>query len=223
MVNEATLKELQDICSTNNVQLVAVSKTKPVEAIQAAYGLGQRTFGENRAQELAEKQPALPDDIQWHMIGHLQRNKVKFITPFVHLIHSIDSKRLLKQVNKDARKHGRVIGCLLQVHIAREESKFGFDEAELIALLDSGLLDGLKNVRVCGLMGMATFTDDMDRVRAEFRGLNDLFLKVKGDYFANDTAFKELSMGMSGDYKVAMEEGSTMVRVGSLIFGEREG
>jgi len=212
------IKELKE----KNVQLVAVSKTKPVEDIQQLYNLGQRDFGENYVQELVDKQPRLPQDIRWHFIGHLQSNKVKFIIPFVYLIHGVDSLKLLKEINKQAAKHQREVDCLLQVHIAEEETKFGFDEQELQELVNTNLkeLHELKNVRVCGLMGMASFSDDENKVRAEYKNLKKLFDKFS-QLLTTNHKLQTLSMGMSGDYKIAIEEGSTMVRVGSLIFGER--
>jgi pyridoxal phosphate enzyme (YggS family) len=201
-----------------NVMLVAVSKTKPFEAIKELYDLGHRDFGENYVQELEEKQKQLPGDIRWHFIGHLQSNKVKYIVPFVYLIHGIDSFKLLKEVDKQAKKTNRTIDVLLQVHIAREETKFGLDENELHELLMNSV--GFKNIRVRGLMGMASFTDDKDKVRNEFKYLKSLFDKCARLQASNFT-FQTLSMGMSGDYRLAIEEGSTMVRIGSLIFGER--
>lgn len=186
-----------------------------------AYHAGQRMFGENKVQELVAKYEAMPPDIQWHLVGHLQTNKVKYIASFVKLIQSVDSLKLLTVIDKEAQKHNRVIDCLLQVHIATEETKFGLSVDELDELLASAEYRGLKNVRVVGLMGMATFTDNMDQVRMEFRFLAEVFASVKGRYFSSDSAFRELSMGMSGDYKIAVEEGSTMVRIGSNIFGYR--
>ncbi|WP_375585342.1 YggS family pyridoxal phosphate-dependent enzyme [Cyclobacterium xiamenense] len=201
--------------------LVAVSKTKPIAAIQEAYAAGIRDFGENKVQEMTEKEAALPKDIRWHMIGHLQRNKVKYIVPFVHLIHSVDSLRLLKQINKEGRKINRVIPCLLQVHIASEESKFGWDEAELIAFLHGEEIDELQHIRVLGLMGMATNTSDTEKIRSEFHGLSALFERLKRSELPSQVQMEELSMGMSGDYQIAQEEGSTMVRIGSAVFGAR--
>ncbi len=211
---------LMDILNTlpPHVRLVAISKTKPVEMVMEAYRAGQRLFGENKVQEMVAKQEAMPKDIQWHMVGHLQSNKVKYIVPFVSLIHSVDSHKLLENINKEAVKVNRVVDCLLQVHIAKEDTKFGFDREELLLLVNSGKLLGYKNVKVCGLMGMATFTDNMEVVRSEFRGLHKLFEEMKPLF---GTHFTEISMGMSGDYVVAVEEGSTLVRVGSSIFGER--
>ena len=209
-------------CKSKNVTLVAVSKTKPVEDILALYELGHRDFGENYVQELVEKKQQLPADIRWHFIGHLQTNKVKQIVDFVHLIHAIDSFKLLKEINKQAEKIQRHIDCLLQVHIAQEETKFGLNEQELNDLVDQISNAQFNNVGVCGLMGMASFTDDLNKVRQEFR-----FLKSVQDKLANfkpqTSNFKPqtLSMGMTADYKIAIEEGSNMIRVGSLIFGER--
>ena len=204
-----------------DVTLIAVSKTKPVEDIRTLYDSGFRIFGENKVQELVNKAEVLPSDIQWHMIGHLQSNKVKYITSFVHLIHSVDSLKLLKVIDKEGRKDDRVIDCLLQVHIAEEETKFGFSEAEIMDLLQSGIQSSLEHVRLCGLMGMATFTSDENRIRREFRFLKQLFDKIHQNWFADQDHFKWLSMGMSNDYRIAVEEGSNMIRIGSLIFGER--
>lgn len=199
------------------VTLVAVSKTKPNEDILEAYAAGQRVFGENKVQEMVQKWEDLPKDIEWHMIGHVQRNKVKYMAEFVSLIHGVDSPRLLKEINKQAKKHDRVIPCLLQIHIAEEDTKFGLDEQELNKLIDSEAFKVMENIKIVGLMGMATFTDDENQVRKEFKQLKSLFddLKTK----LNDIAI--LSMGMSGDYKIAIEEGSNMVRIGSSIFGAR--
>ncbi len=199
------------------VTLVAVSKTKPHAAILEAYQTGQRIFGENKVQELTEKYESLPKDIEWHMIGHLQSNKVKYIAPFVSLIHGVDSFKLLKEINKRAAQNERVINCLLQIHIAEEDTKFGFDEKEVIELIKSEAFQDLKNIKVVGLMGMATFTDNENQIRKEFKSLKKLFDKLSTLYFQLST----LSMGMSGDYQIAIEEGSTMIRVGSSIFGER--
>ena len=203
------------------VTLVAVSKTKPVSDLQEAYDAGQRVFGENHALEMRDKHEALPKDIQWHFIGHLQTNKIKYIIPFVTLIHSIDSANLLEAVNKEAKKHDRVVDCLLQIHIAQEETKFGLDLEEARQLLDSEVFKQMHNIRICGVMGMATFTDDEAEIRKEFKHLKAIFDTLKQDYFANQPQFKELSMGMSDDYPIAIEEGATLVRVGSKIFGAR--
>lgn len=205
----------------SHVKLVAVSKTKPNEAIEEAYRVGQRVFGENKPQELTQKWNDLPKDIEWHMIGHLQTNKVKYIAPFVSLIHSVDSPKLLAVIDKEAAKNGRVIDCLFQMHIAEEETKFGFDYADLSEFLESGALADLRNVRMVGVMGMATFTDNREQVSSEFRHLKEIFEKIKQQYFAKDAHFKEISMGMSDDYPLAIAEGSTIVRVGSAIFGGR--
>lgn len=201
--------------AAKNVTLVAVSKTKPVADIEALYALGQRDFGENYVQELVDKQASLPVDIRWHFIGHLQSNKVKYIAPFVYLIHGVDSLKLLKEIDKQAAKNNRIIQCLLQVHIASEETKFGMDEQELAEVLSQ--LHLFPNVKVCGLMGMASFSDDETKVRNEFKTLHQLLIKSA----ISDPASAILSMGMSGDYTMAIEEGSTMVRIGSLLFGAR--
>jgi pyridoxal phosphate enzyme (YggS family) len=203
------------------VQLIAVSKTHPAEMIREAYNAGQLDFGENKVQEMSAKHEILPQDIRWHMIGHLQSNKIKYIAPFVHLIHSVDSLKLLQAINKEAVKCNREIDCLLQVHIATEETKFGFSAEELTNMLSGNDLNELKNIRLCGLMGMATFTDNEQQVKAEFKLLVGLFKTIKNQYFAQQPQFKNLSMGMSDDYRLAIEEGSTMVRVGSSIFGNR--
>jgi hypothetical protein len=205
----------------NHVLLVAVSKTKPVETIKETYDCGQRHFGENKVQEMVDKYHELPKDIQWHLIGHLQTNKVKYIAPFVSLVHSIDSLKLLLEVDKQAKKQNRVIKCLLQFHIAEEETKFGFSEAEAEELLNSNLFKTTTNVKIVGVMGMASFTEDQDQIRSEFIHLRDIFTRLKNKHFENNPDFREISMGMSGDFQIAIEEGSTMVRVGSSIFGER--
>ncbi|MBP5326607.1 MAG: YggS family pyridoxal phosphate-dependent enzyme [Bacteroidales bacterium] len=202
-------------------RLIAVSKTKPVELLQEAYDAGQRLFGENKALEMRDKHAVLPQDIQWHFIGHLQTNKVKYIAPFVTLIHSIDSLQLLEVVNKEALKNNRVIDCLLQFHIASEETKFGLDMSEADALLNSPEYKSMNNVRFCGVMGMATNTDDMTLVRHEFANLRNIFEDLKRRYFEGQDHFREISMGMSHDYPIAIEEGATLVRVGSSIFGPR--
>lgn len=204
------------------VNLVAVSKTKPNSAIQEAYEAGHRIFGENKVQELSRKYEELPKDIEWHFIGHLQSNKVKYIAPFVSLIHGVDSWKLLKMINKEGRKNDRVIPCLLQFHIAEEETKFGLDLEEAKALLEMPELKELEHIDLVGVMGMATYTDNESQVRKEFGKLKSIFEQLKDTYFAGKDSFKEISMGMSGDYQLAVDEGSTMVRVGSRIFGERE-
>jgi PLP dependent protein len=204
-----------------HVKIIAISKTHTPGQILEVYGTGHRMFGENRAQELIDKQPLLPDDIQWHFVGHLQTNKVKYIAPYVSLIHSIDSLKLLKEVNKQAQKNKRVIDCLLQFHIALEDSKYGLSRDETAGLLGSQEYKKLQNIRIAGVMGMATFTEDMNRVRKEFQTLKAYFDFLKDNYLADDEGFSEISMGMTGDYKVAIEEGSTMVRIGTAIFGER--
>lgn len=204
-----------------HVKLVAVTKTHPVDTIMQAYSTGHKIFGENKVQELVSKYDLMPKDVEWHLIGHLQTNKVKYIAPFVSLIHSVDSLKLLSVIDKEAQKCNRIIDCLLQVYIASEETKFGLSADELHELLQSPELEQLQNVRVCGLMGMATFTDNMQQVRMEFRFLKNLFDEVKLRYFSAKPWFKDLSMGMSNDYRIAVEEGSTMVRIGSNIFGHR--
>ena len=204
-----------------NTRLVAVSKTKPDEDLMEAYNAGQRVFGENKVQELTGKYERLPKDIEWHFIGHLQTNKVKYIAPFVSLIHGVDSLKLLKTINKEAKKKDRVIDCLLQFHIATESTKFGLNMQEAFAILEDEQYRSFGNVRIAGVMGMATYTDDKEQVRKEFRSLKDVFDEVKEKYFADKEYFKEISMGMSGDYKIAIEEGSTLVRIGSSIFGAR--
>ncbi|MBK7128966.1 MAG: YggS family pyridoxal phosphate-dependent enzyme [Crocinitomicaceae bacterium] len=203
------------------VKLIAVSKTKPVEDILAAYHAGHRVFGENKVQELVSKYDTLPKDIEWHMIGHLQSNKVKYMAHFVSLIHGVDSISLLKEINKQAQKNHRVQNVLLQFHIATEETKFGLDANEANALLCSDTYLSLKNVRVCGVMGMASFTDNREQVHREFKSLKNHFDQLKQTFFKDQPHFKEISMGMSGDYQIAIQEGSTMVRVGSSIFGGR--
>jgi len=204
-----------------SVVIVAVSKTKPVEEIMVAYDAGHRIFGENRVQELVEKQPLMPDDIEWHMIGHLQTNKVKYIAGFVEMIHSVDSLKLLRTIDKEAEKAGRSIKCLLQFHIASEDTKFGFSYDEAAEIIEGGWLAELNNILLSGVMGMATFTEDQNQVRNEFRQLKDIFDKLKARFFPDDISFREISMGMSGDYRAAIEEGSTIIRVGSSIFGDR--
>lgn len=204
-----------------HVTLVAVSKTYPASDIQQAYAAGQRHFGENKVQEMVDKQALLPIDIQWHLIGHLQSNKVKYITSFVALIHSVDSLKLLQEINKQAMKNERIIDCLLQFHVAKEETKFGLSLVGANNLLTSPEFAQMKNVRIVGIMGMASFTNDKNTVRSEFKLLKSIFDELKKAYFLTENSFKEISMGMSGDYKIAVEEGSTIIRVGSSIFGLR--
>ncbi|PLX15052.1 MAG: YggS family pyridoxal phosphate-dependent enzyme [Salinivirgaceae bacterium] len=207
-------KEIPD-----SVKLIAVSKTKPIEDLKEAYEIGQIDFGENKAQELQNKSPQMPDDVNWHMIGHMQRNKVKYIAPFVHLIHAVDSWKLAKEIDKQAEKNNRVINCLIQFHIADEETKFGFDLNEFLESHTANNYHSLVNVKFIGVMGMATYTDDENKIKSEFKKLKSIFETLKSDYqFQN---FSEISMGMSQDYHLAIEEGSTMVRIGSSIFGAR--
>lgn len=203
------------------VVLVAISKTHPVDVVMEAYNAGQKIFGENKVQEMISKYEAMPKDIEWHLVGHLQTNKVKYISSFVSLIHSVDSLKLLSIINKEAEKEGRVINCLLQIYIATEETKFGLSEEEVDDILSSTEYQNMKNIRIVGLMGMASFTDNVEKVRTEFHHLSEIFRIIKEKYFSNISSFKEISMGMSGDYNIAIEEGSTMVRIGSSIFGSR--
>ena len=205
----------------SSVRLIAVSKTRPVNDIMEAYNTGHRCFGENKVQEILNKKDHLPTDIEWHLIGHLQRNKVKFIVPFISMIQSVDSLRLLIAINSEALKINRIVNVLLQVHIAQEETKFGFDRKEIEEMIASPEFSELKFIRICGIMGMATFTSDLLQVQKEFRSLTYLFNDLKSRYFNTDEYFSEISMGMSGDFETAVKEGSTMIRVGSLIFGER--
>lgn len=214
-------QELLKVLAGRNVTLVAVSKTHPPERVLDLYRQGQRVFGENRVQELVAKAEHLPPDIAWHLIGHLQTNKVRQIAPFVAMIQSVDSLRLLQEIEKQANMAGRVIDCLLQFHIATEDTKFGLDEQEARDLLESAAFKAMTHVRICGVMGMATFTDDTEWVRAEFRRLHSLFDRLRQTYFPDAPHFREISMGMSSDWQIAVEEGSTMVRIGSLLFGER--
>lgn len=202
-------------------RLIAVSKTHPAEAVLEAYQAGHKIFGENKVQELVPKYEALPKDIEWHLIGHLQTNKVKYIASFASMIHSVDSFKLLQEIDKQAKKSDRIVSCLLQVHIAEEETKFGFSEDEITTMINSSSFNQLMNIKVEGLMGMATFTDDKEQVRKEFRSLKNLFDKLKSSVLPKQVMMKELSMGMSGDYQIAIEEGSTMVRIGTAIFGVR--
>ncbi len=217
-VNISAYQSIQATLANQEVTLIAVSKTKPNEDLMELYALGQRAFGENYVQELVDKAAALPKDIEWHFIGHLQSNKVKYIAPFVHLIHGVDGEKLLQEINKQAVKQGRVIDCLLQVHIAEEDTKFGFDEASLMELLQSERLANYPNVQVKGLMGMASFSDDTNQVQQEFKQLKKCFDLAKNSIGVTCSI---LSMGMSGDYELAIQEGSNMVRIGSLLFGAR--
>ncbi|QPH40441.1 YggS family pyridoxal phosphate-dependent enzyme [Pedobacter endophyticus] len=215
------LKKYKSEVESDGVKLIAVSKTQPIESILEAYNAGQRIFGENHVQEMVEKQTELPDDIEWHLIGHLQSNKVKYIASFVKLIHGVDSLKLLQEIDKQALKNKRIIDCLLQVYIADEDTKFGLAYDEVIEILRSDEFRELKNIRIVGLMGIATNTKNEKQITIEFNELKVLFEGVKASFFANDDAFKEISTGMSADYKIAIEEGSTMVRIGSSIFGKR--
>jgi pyridoxal phosphate enzyme (YggS family) len=215
------LNPILDALQPTATRLVAVSKTRPPEDLLRLYEQGQRDFGENKAQELASKYEALPKDIRWHMIGHLQSNKVKYIAPFVHLIHAVDSLKILQEIDKQALRYNRIVDCLLQFKIAREDTKYGLELSEADAMLQSADFQDIKNVRIVGVMGMATFTDDHDQIRREFQRLKEIFNIIQAKYFSNQPAFKEISMGMSDDYQIAVEEGSTMVRIGTLLFGPR--
>ena len=220
-MNTAKYKEIVEEIKPYGAHLVAVSKTKPAQDIVVLYNQGQRIFGESKVQELLAKHAELPKDIHWHIIGHLQTNKVKQIAPFVSLIHSVDSLKLLTEINKQAKENNRNINCLLQVFIADEETKFGLSKAELLELLSSPTFAELQNVHICGLMGMATNTDDQEKIASEFQGLQNLFLELKHTHFSEQPNFKELSMGMSSDYKIALKFGATLIRVGTVLFGER--
>jgi PLP dependent protein len=215
------LEKIRKDLQATDAQLVAVSKFKPKEAIEMLYAQGQRHFGENYVQEIVEKQPLLPEDIYWHFIGHLQSNKVKYIAPFVHLIHTLDGVSLLKEINKQALKNERIIDCLLQFKINDETTKFGLDESEIEAFFASSEYQNATNIRIVGVMGMTTFTDDKIQVRRELQHLKRIFDDLKSSQFADNQNFKTISMGMSDDYMMALEEGSTMVRIGSLLFGKR--
>lgn len=215
------ISKLKKETEGRGVKLIAVSKTKPADVLMEAYNAGQRVFGENNVQEMVEKQEQLPKDIEWHLIGHLQSNKVKYIAPFISLIHSVDSLKLLQEIDKQAAKYKRIIDCLLQIYIADEETKFGLGFDEAIELLRSEDFLALKNIRIVGLMGIATNTDNEKQLKDEFYELHTFFNGIKTSFFRKEDLFKELSIGMSSDYKIAMEQGSTMVRVGSLIFGQR--
>jgi pyridoxal phosphate enzyme (YggS family) len=216
-------ERIKEITSTlpATVSLIAVSKTKPVSDLQEAYNAGQRAYGENKVQELVDKYEVLPKDIEWHLIGHLQTNKVKYIAPFVHLIHAVDSLKLLVEINKQAEKNERIIDVLLQFHIAQEETKFGLSAEEAKELIESDAFQSCQNIRVVGVMGMASFVDDEQQIHREFRTLRGIFDELRASNFKDLNYFKEISMGMSGDYQIAIEEGSTMIRVGSSIFGGR--
>jgi len=208
------------LCIPPRIKIIAISKTKTVSEIREAIKAGQYIFGENKVQELSGKYGQIPE-AQWHLIGHLQTNKVKYVVPFVQMIQSVDSFRVLEEINRQAGKINRAIDCLLQIHIAREETKFGLSEKEAVELLENPELQNFKHIRLRGLMGVATFTDNLDTIRGEFRGLAKFFQLIRKEYFTNDVSFCELSMGMSDDYRIAIEEGATMVRIGSLIFGKR--
>ena len=214
-------KSFLDGFQHSNVRVVAVSKTKTAEQILQVYASGHRDFGENKVQELLEKYEILPKDIRWHMIGHLQKNKVKYIVPFIDLIHSVDNEELLETINKEGAKHKRIVKILMQVKIASEDSKFGLDPDTLHALVQRFVANEFPHVKICGLMGMASFTDNTAQINREFESLHDLFIEIKEVYFNQAYYFKELSMGMSGDYEIAIENGSTIVRIGTLIFGHR--
>jgi pyridoxal phosphate enzyme (YggS family) len=218
---KANLEQVKKSFQNPNCKLVAVSKTKPLSDLQAAYAAGIREFGENKVQEIQAKQPEMPADTRWHMIGHLQSNKIKYIAPFIHLIHGVDSFKLLVEIDKQGKKIDRPIPVLLQIHIATEESKFGFDRDELEAMLSSPEFANLTHVQIQGLMGMASFTENQEQIRTEFRGLKQLYEDLKKRALPSFVNLQELSMGMSGDYIIAQEEGSTMVRIGSSIFGAR--
>lgn len=222
MIDFSALQDIIKLAKLKNSKLVAISKTKPVELILEAYNHGQKVFGENKVQDLVAKYEVLPKDIEWHMVGTLQTNKVKYIVPFIHLIHSVDSLKLAIEINKQALKNNRVINVLLEIYIAAETSKSGFSEEELIDHLDIKAFDALKNIRIVGLMGMATNTKSQILIKNEFTGLKRFFDELKSTYFKNNTEFKELSMGMSSDYQIALECGGTIIRVGSAIFGERD-
>lgn len=219
-MDKAKYFEILENCKKNNAKLVAVSKTKPIEAIENFYALNQRIFGENKVQELVEKAQVLPQDIEWHFIGHLQRNKVKYIAPFVQLIHAVDSISLLKEIDKRALQNKRKVNCLIQFHIAKEESKFGLKPKEYHSFFSEAML--FENVNIVGVMGMATFTNNTQQIEQEFELLANTFSAIKAQFFASKKDFKEISMGMSGDYSIALAKGSTMVRIGSSIFGARQ-
>lgn len=222
MINQRQYLDLKAYTDEHNVGLVAISKTKPVSQLIEAYELGQRVFGENKAQEMADKYPQMPEDVEWHFVGHLQRNKVKTIAPFVSLIHSVDSEKLLNEINKEAAKQNRVIPVLFQIHISQDESKYGYTYEGLRDQLKAKNPSHYPNVAIQGLMGIATLTDNEDQIQQEFRALREFYNELKADYFSHDPAFTELSMGMTSDYHLAIAEGSTFIRVGSYIFGSRQ-
>jgi pyridoxal phosphate enzyme (YggS family) len=222
MINKSSLEEIQSVLQPHKTRLIVVTKTHPIEVLQKAYNLGLRTFGENKVQEMVGKAEGLPNDIQWHLIGHLQSNKVKYIAPFVCMIHSVDSFKLLEEINKEAKKNNRIIQCLLQVYIANEDTKFGLSTDELMDILTNPKLEKLENIDIQGLMGMATNTADQNQIRKEFHFLKGLFTELSATIQKNNVHWNELSMGMTSDYKIAAEEGSTMVRIGSAIFGHRQ-
>jgi PLP dependent protein len=222
MVIAQNIQTINASLANTSARLIAVTKTKPIEDLQVAYEAGCKVFGENKVQEMVQKWEVLPKDIEWHLIGHLQSNKVKYMAPFVAMIHSIDSLKLLQEVDKQASKANRAINCLLQIYIAQEETKFGLSQEEALEILDSEEFKAMKNIKIVGVMGMATNTDNQEQIRLEFRGLKTFFEELKSKYPATDNLqLKEISMGMSGDYLIAAEEGSTLVRVGSAIFGSR--
>ena len=221
MINKSSLEEILSVLQPHNTKLISVTKTHPVEILQEAYDLGLRVFGENKVQELVSKAEALPKDIEWHLIGHLQSNKAKYIAPFIYMIHSVDSFKLLQEINKEAKKNNRIINCLLQIYIADEDTKFGLSKDEVLALLHHPQLEELENIEIQGLMGMATNTSDKNQIRLEFHSLKVLFNELASTIQKKNIQWKELSMGMTSDFKIAAEEGSTMVRIGSAIFGHR--
>ena len=218
----ANITAIKEELKNTGVKLIAVSKTKPIESITEAYEAGQRVFGENTVQELVEKYEKLPKDIEWHLIGHLQTNKVKYIAPFISMIHSVDSLKLIQEINKQALKNKRVIDCLIQIYIADEDTKFGLDFVEAIELLRSEEFKELKNVKIIGVMGIATLTENTRMIKDEFYELKTFYTGLKETFFRKDPDFTEISMGMSGDYKLAIEQGSTMIRLGSTLFGNRK-
>lgn len=221
MINKSAINSITEFLRPFHTNLIAVTKTHPVEVLEAAYNFGLNVFGENKVQELVAKAEVLPKDIQWHLIGHLQSNKVKYIAPFIYMIHSVDSYKLLQEINKEAKKNNRVIFCLLQVYIANEDTKFGLDQDELIALLNHPEIETLEHIQIKGLMGMATNTDDKNQIRIEFRSLKNIFQTLSATLVKKNVHWEEISMGMTSDYQIAAEEGSTMVRIGSAIFGSR--